>query len=211
MRDWLAATIRRMNRGNSGAALVALVLIVLLLSAWTAETIGIHALFGAFLAGVVMPASIGMRNLLTEKIGDISVILLLPVFFAYTGLRTNIELLHERQLWILFVVILLVAVAGKFGGSALTAKLMGHSWSDSLSLGALMNTRGLVELVALNIGYDLGILSPQIFTVMVLMALATTMMTGPILDALAGSKTATMNQPPGNITPVANKAITVPD
>ncbi len=109
--------------------------------------------------------------------------MLLPIFFAlFTGLRTQIGLLGQGHLWSVFGMIMLVAVGGKLGGSAATAKLMGQSWTDALGIGALMNTRGLMELVVLNIGYDLGILSPEIFAMLVLMALATTFMTGPLLD-----------------------------
>jgi len=163
---------------------VAISFFVLLLSAYFAEIIGIHALFGAFLAGVIMPQNLKFKELLAGKIEDISVLLLLPIFFAFTGLRTQIGLLNEGNLWTTCGVVILIAVLGKFGGSAMSAKMMGQSWKDSLSIGALMNTRGLMELVVLNIGYDLGILSPQIFAIMVLMALATTFMTGPFLDLI---------------------------
>jgi Kef-type K+ transport system membrane component KefB len=169
------------ERGKPKAA-VALVFMVVLLSAWIAEVIGIHALFGAFLAGVIMPADTTIKELLTDKVEDISVMLLLPIFFAFTGLRTQIGLLGQGELWVVFGMIMLVAVMGKLGGSTLTAKLMGQSWTDALAIGALMNTRGLMELIVLNLGYDLGILSPEIFAMMVLMALATTFMTGPLLD-----------------------------
>jgi len=101
---------------------------------------------------------------------------------VFTGLRTQIGLLNETNLWITFGWIVLVAVAGKFGGSTIAAKITGQTWKDSLSIGALMNTRGLMELVVLNIGYDLGILSPQVFTMMVLMALITTFITNPALN-----------------------------
>jgi len=136
-----------------------------------------------------MPQNMKFKELLAGKIEDISVLLLLPIFFAFTGLRTQIGLLNEGHLWATCGVVILIAVLGKFGGSALSAKIMGQSWKDSLSIGALMNTRGLMELVVLNIGYDLGILSPEIFAIMVLMALATTFMTGPFLDLINyGSK-----------------------
>lgn len=164
--------------------ITAFVFIVWLLSCYTAEAIGIHALFGAFLAGVIMPSGGNFRRLLSEKIEDLSLLLLLPLFFVFTGLRTEIGLLNEGNLWYVCLGIVGVAVVGKFFGSSVAAKLVGQSWKDSLSIGALMNTRGLMELVVLNIGYDLGILSPPIFAMMVLMALATTFMTGPILDIL---------------------------
>jgi len=140
--------------------------------------------FGAFLAGAIMPQEFNFRKTVIHKIEDVSIILLLPLFFVFTGLRTQISLLNEGGLWITFLWIVFVAVAGKFGGSTIAAKVVGQSWKDSLSIGALMNTRGLMELVVLNIGYDLGILSPQVFAMMVLMALTTTLLTNPILNLI---------------------------
>lgn len=180
----LEKTVRRLSEKHAKQQMVATVLIIMLLSAWMAEIIGIHALFGAFFAGVIMPANLSVKKLVMDKLEDVSTLLLLPVFFAFTGLRTQIGLLNEPHLWLFFGLIMLVAVGGKFGGSALAAKAMGQSWSNALSVGALMNTRGLMELVVLNIGYELGILSPQIFALLVLMALATTFMTGPLLSLL---------------------------
>src|SRR5688500_18980902 len=146
------------------------------------ETIGIHALFGAFIAGVVMPSSIDFRVFLRDKLESFSAAALLPLFFAFTGLRTQISLLNDWQSWALCGVIILVAIAGKLGGSMLMSRVTGMNWTKSFSIGVLMNTRGLVELVVLNIGYDLGILSGRIFAMMVLMALVTTFMTGPLLS-----------------------------
>lgn len=165
-------------------AMMAVVFIILLLSAYATETIGIHALFGAFMAGMIMPQDFSFRKTIIDKIEDISIVVLLPLFFVFTGLRTQIGLLNQSSLWVTFGWILLVAVGGKFGGSALAARFVGQSWKDSLSIGALMNTRGLMELIVLNIGYDLGILSPEIFSMMVLMALITTFMTNPALNLL---------------------------
>ena len=146
------------------------------------ETIGIHALFGAFIAGVVMPSSIDFRVFLKDKLESVTSAALLPLFFAYTGLRTQVGLLNDWQSWALCGVIILVAIAGNLVGSMLMARWTGMNWSNSFSIGVLMNTRGLVELVVLNIGYDLGILSGRIFAMMVLMALVTTFMTGPLLS-----------------------------
>jgi Kef-type K+ transport system membrane component KefB len=182
LKPWLAKKIGQLQQQHKEKSTVALAFLVLLFSAWAAEVIGIHALFGAFLAGVIMPAEVSVQKLLTDKLEDVSVLLLLPIFFVFTGLRTQIGLLGQGHLWSVFGLIMVVAVGGKLGGSAITAKLMGQSWVDSLGIGALMNTRGLMELVVLNIGYDLGILSPEIFAMLVLMALATTFMTGPLLD-----------------------------
>jgi Kef-type K+ transport system membrane component KefB len=165
-------------------SIVALTFLILMISAYIAEIIGIHALFGAFLAGVIMPPHFTFRRIMMEKIEDVSLVLLLPLFFVFTGLRTQIGLLNETHLWIVCGYIILTAVGGKFGGSALAARFVGQSWKDSLSIGALMNTRGLMELIVLNIGYDLGVLTPEVFAMMVIMALVTTFMTGPALDVI---------------------------
>jgi len=164
--------------------LVAGVLIFVFASALLTEAIGIHALFGAFLAGVVMPSNNRLRGFLRERLETFSSVFLLPLFFAFTGLRTQIGLLDDWPSWLLCAGLIAVAIAGKLGGSMLAARWTGMGWKDSFSIGVLMNTRGLVELIVLNIGYDLGILSPRIFTMMVLMALVTTFMTGPILSLL---------------------------
>lgn len=164
--------------------LIGMVFVLLVASAYLTEVIGIHALFGAFMAGAVMPDQNGFRQQFIQKVEDVAVVLLLPLFFIYTGLRTQIGLLTESHLWAMAAVIIAIAVVGKFAGSALTARYVGQSWKDSLSIGALMNTRGLMELIVLNIGYDLGVLSPEVFAMMVIMALVTTMMTGPSLNLI---------------------------
>jgi Kef-type K+ transport system membrane component KefB len=163
---------------------VAVSFCVLLVSSYIADVIGIHVLFGAFLAGVVMPPNEKFKELLTYKLEDVSSLILLPIFFAITGLRTQIGLLTEPAQWLLCLAIIGVAVLGKFGGATAAAKLVGQPWRSSFSIGALMNTRGLMELVVLNIGYDMGILSAELFAIMVLMALATTFMTSPLLDLI---------------------------
>lgn len=162
--------------------MVAIFFLTLILSAYTTEVIGIHALFGAFMAGAIMPENTKFRTMFIEKIEDVALVLLLPLFFVFTGLRTQIGLLNDGHLWITAGFIILTAVVGKFAGSTLTAKFLGINWKESLTIGALMNTRGLMELIVLNIGYDLGVLSPEIFAMMVIMALFTTFMTGPALD-----------------------------
>lgn len=163
------------------SGLLACIFIALLVSAWITEMIGIHALFGAFLMGVVMPDRNGFKEKVIARIHDVTTVVLLPLFFAFTGLRTQIGLLNDPQSWLICGLVLFVAVLGKFGGAAFTARFMGHSWRTSSLLGALMNTRGLVELVVLNLGYDLGILGPKIFAMMVIMAVITTMMAGLIM------------------------------
>mgnify|MGYP002360525823 CR=1 FL=1 len=163
---------------------VAIFFLTLIISSYTTEIIGIHALFGAFMTGVIMPDITKFRNLFIEKVEDVSVILLLPLFFVFTGLRTEIGLLNDPYLLKITGFIILVAVIGKFLGSALAAKFVGQSWRDSFTIGALMNTRGLMELIVLNIGLDLKVLTPEVFTMMVIMALVTTFMTGPTLNVI---------------------------
>ncbi len=178
-----------LERPDPSKAVLTVVLGVVLVSALSTELIGIHALFGAFLAGIVMPTAGGFRDKLVVRVENLSAVLLLPVFFAFTGLRTQIGLLNSAQDWLICLVIIGVATAGKLGGSALAARLTGMKWRESLQLGALMNTRGLMELIALNIGYDLGILSQRIFTMLVIMALVTTVMTGPLLTFFGKRRT----------------------
>ena len=172
------------KKSNIKKSVVAIFLLTLIVSAYLSEIIGIHALFGAFMMGAIMPDISKFRNIFIEKVEDVSVILLLPLFFVFTGLRTEIGLINDIYLWKVTGCIIAVAVVGKFFGSALAARFVGQNWRDSLTIGALMNTRGLMELVVLNIGYELGVLSPKVFTMMVIMALVTTFMTGPALDLI---------------------------
>ena len=162
--------------------LLALILLLAFGSAYVTEWLGIHALFGAFLLGTVLPKDPAFTRALTEKIEDMVVVLLLPLFFAFTGLRTSIGLLNSGGMWMYFGLILLVALAGKLGGSMIAARSTGMSWRESSAIGILMNTRGLMELVVLNIGLDIGIISPALFAIMVLMAIVTTLMTTPLLS-----------------------------
>jgi Kef-type K+ transport system membrane component KefB len=172
------------NKEGLSKPIVAIFIMTLIVSAYVAEIIGIHALFGAFMAGVIMPANINFRSIFIEKVEDVSVVLLLPLFFVFTGLRTQIGLLNDPQMWGICLLIIGVAVFGKFVGSAVAARLVGQNLRTSLMIGALMNTRGLMELVVLNIGYDLGVLTPEVFAMMVIMALVTTFMTGPAMDLI---------------------------
>lgn len=162
----------------------AFLLLILIISAYITQVIGIHALFGAFLAGVIMPPLPHFRKLIVDKVEDVSLTLLLPLFFVYTGLRTEIGLLNTPYLWEICSLFILVAIAGKFVGGAFSAKILGENWRDSLSIGVLMNTRGLMELIVLNIGYEMGILPPPIFVMLVIMALVTTFMTTPALSLI---------------------------
>lgn len=160
---------------------VGFIFLVLIVSAVMTEIIGIHALFGAFMAGVIMPANSGFRRVMMEKVEDVALVFFLPLFFAFTGLRTEIGLINTPQLWGVCVLLIFVAILGKLGGCTLAARLVGESWKDSFMVGTLMNTRGLMELVALNIGYEMGVLPPEVFVILILMALTTTFMTTPLL------------------------------
>ncbi len=182
VRPQLARVFKDPDSQQHGRRLIPIVLAFVLGCALITETIGIHALFGAFVAGVVMPPATEFRIFLKDKLEAFSSYALLPLFFAFTGLRTQIGLLNDWQAWLMCAVIIIIAIAGKLGGSMLMSRWTGMSWPQSFSIGVLMNTRGLVELVVLNIGYDLGILSGRIFVMMVLMALVTTFMTGPLLS-----------------------------
>ena len=178
----------RLTRDEPSHGTLAVVVCVVIAASLSTEVIGIHALFGAFLAGAMMPDVDGFRRKISDRVHAFSSVLLLPLFFAFTGLRTQIGLLHDVEGWSILLLITLVATLGKLGGSAAAARFVGMPWAESLKLGALMNTRGLMELIALNIGYDLGILSPRIFTMLVIMAVLTTMMTGPLLTLLRWQK-----------------------
>jgi Kef-type K+ transport system membrane component KefB len=164
--------------------LVPLVFVALFLSALTTESIGVHAIFGAFLIGAVMPHDSALTRAFTEKLEDLVAIVLLPAFFAFTGMRTQIGLVAGVEQWFVCAMIIVVATLGKFGGSLAAARLTGLSWRYSAALGILMNTRGLMELIVLNIGLDLGIISPTLFAMMVIMALVTTLATTPLLRLL---------------------------
>ena len=162
--------------------IVAFMFFVLIISAYLTEILGIHALFGAFIAGVIMPSHIQFRKILTEKVEDVALAIFLPLFFVSTGLKTQIGLISTPEEWITCLLFIFVAVFGKIAGTTVPARLTGESWRDSLSLGALMNTRGLMELIILTIGYEMKILSPSIFAMLVLMTLVTTFMTSPLLS-----------------------------
>ena len=163
---------------------IAIVLVALLASSMATEFIGIHAIFGAFLLGALIPHDSAIARTLTRNLRDVVTVLLLPAFFALTGMRTEIGLLASGESWLICLVIILVATVGKFGGTFVASRLTGCGWRDSASLGILMNTRGLMELIVLNIGLELGVISPTLFAMMVLMAVATTLATTPVLNLL---------------------------
>jgi Kef-type K+ transport system membrane component KefB/nucleotide-binding universal stress UspA family protein len=159
-----------------------LVLLLMLVAAWTTEWLGIHALFGAFFMGAMMPRNKYFLNSITEKLNDVTVVLLLPIFFALTGLNTSIGLINGTEMWMFFGLIMAAAVIGKMGGSTIAARISALHWRESAGLGILMNTRGLMELIILSIGLEFGVISHALFTMMVMMALATTFMTTPFFE-----------------------------
>lgn len=165
-------------------ALFFILILLMLAAAWTTEHLGVHPLFGAFMAGLVVPKDEELATKTRERIESVTLAFLLPLFFALTGLRTRIDLLTGWRPWAYAVAIIVVAVAGKLLGAAVASRLTGIGWRDAIALGVLMNTRGLVELVVLNAGLELGILSSTLFTMMVIMALVTTFMTTPLLNVL---------------------------
>ena len=158
-----------------------LVLVVVLVSAWTTEQIGIHAIFGGFLAGVVMPRRDPWRRELHDRMETLVTYLLLPVFFVVVGLGTRVDMLTSPALWAVTALVIAVAVAGKFGGATLAARASGETWRSSATIGLLMNTRGLTEIVILTVGLELGVITPTLFTIMLLMAIVTTLMATPLL------------------------------
>src|SRR5947207_2359642 len=178
----LSAMVDRSGRLSQN--MVAIVFLLVLASAFATDTIGIHAIFGGFMMGAILPKDALFTRELVDKVEDFAVVFLLPIYFAYTGLRTQIGLLDEPRLWLECGLVIGVATLGKFGGSALAARVTGLGWREACALGVLMNTRGLMELIILNIGYDLGVLSPALFAMMVLMAVATTLATTPVLAAI---------------------------
>lgn len=185
--------LNRMFGGNAndwipGRAFIVGLLLFIFISALLTEVIGIHTMFGAFLAGAIMPTQTPLQLFLKDRLATLGSVFLLPLFFVFTGLRTQIDLIGDWWNWLICAGVIVIAITGKLGGAMLAARWTGMSWQDAFSIGALMNTRGLMELIVLNIGYDLGILSPPIFTMMVLMALATTLMTGPLLSLFGYSK-----------------------
>jgi Kef-type K+ transport system membrane component KefB len=172
---------------------LAMVLLVVLLSAVATDWLGVHALFGAFFAGLIMPREAHVERLFEERIEPLTMALLLPLFFAFSGLRTNVQLIDNPAHWRDAALILGVAIAGKAGASTIAARAMGSNWRDAGTLGFLLNTRGLVELVVLNIGLDLGILSPIVFSMLVVMALVTTFMTSPAVRWLRAPEPAAVS------------------
>jgi Kef-type K+ transport system membrane component KefB len=183
LRPVVERLVRVVDHRGTTQGVMTVTFVALLLSALITEAIGVHAIFGAFVLGILVPHDSRIARQLRAQLEGLVVVLLLPAFFAFTGLRTQVGLVHGTG-WVLCGLIILVASLGKFGGSAVAGRLTGLSWHDAASLGVLMNTRGLVELIVLDIGLELHVLSPALFAMLVLMALATTMATTPVLALL---------------------------
>jgi Kef-type K+ transport system membrane component KefB len=172
------------KRGEISENRMAFLLLLALASALCTERLGIHLLFGSFLMGAIMPKEPKFVRYVLDRFETITITLLLPLFFAFTGLRTNVGLLKGSAMWFYCALIILVATAGKLGGSTIAGRLSGMPLREAAGLGTLMNTRGLMELVILNIGLDIKVISPALFSMMVLMALFTTFMTTPVLELI---------------------------
>jgi Kef-type K+ transport system membrane component KefB len=172
------------RRGRLDHDLMAMLVALVLVGACLTDVIGVHALFGSFVVGLMLAREHRLAQAVRDRLEDLLVVVLLPLYFAFTGLRTRLDLVGSGGLWGWAAAILVVAVAGKLGGSAVAARVSGVGWRDALALGTLMNTRGLMELVILNVGLDLGVLSPALYSMMVLMAVTTTVMTQPLLSVL---------------------------
>jgi Kef-type K+ transport system membrane component KefB len=197
LRPLAAYLVRRHKRPELTLELLGVVVAGALLSAAATDKIGVHPLFGAFLAGVCFPRVPQWQLALRERLDMLVSVLLLPLFFALTGMRTRLDLLNDGAMWLWAGVVLLAAVFGKVGGAVLAARWTGQSWRDAIALGALLNTRGLVELIVLNIAYSIGAFTPTLFTMLVVMALVTTMLTAPILSLLGIRGTA--KKQPGSV------------
>lgn len=181
----LAARLLRLRRGSDlSVELLGVMVVFAFVSAATTDALGIHPLFGAFLAGICFPRASSLREGVRQRLEMLVSVLLLPLFFALTGMRTRLDLLNKPTMWLWAAIVLAAAMIGKVGGATVASRLTGQSWRDSLALGVLLNTRGLVELIVLNIGYNVGVFSPALFTMLVVMALITTTCTTPFLNLL---------------------------
>src|SRR5580658_3403732 len=197
LRPLAAYLVRRRKRSELTLELLGVVVAGALFSAAATDKIGVHPLFGAFLAGVCFPRVPEWQLALRERLDMLVSVLLLPLFFALTGMRTRLDLLNDSAMWLWAGLVLLAAVFGKMGGAVLAGRWTGQSWRDAIALGALLNTRGLVELIVLNIAYTVGAFTPTLFTMLVVMALVTTMLTAPILTLLGIRGTA--KKQPGSV------------
>lgn len=177
----------RAEQGGLDESLLALVLVLFLLSAWAMDAVGIHAVFGGFLLGTAMPRG-KLAAAIREKLEPVTVVLLLPFFFTYSGLHTELTLLADPALLAVAALILVLSIAAKGGACYLAARLSGQDHATASGIGALMNARGLMELIVINIGLQRGIITPALFAMMVVMAIVTTLMASPLFEALYGRR-----------------------
>lgn len=171
------------REGEVTQPILGVVMIVLLLGAWFTDAIQIYAVFGAFIVGVCMPRGL-LNETLKRTIDNLSTVLLLPLFFTYSGLNTQISLLNSPLLWAVTGMLCLIAIAGKGVGCMIAARFAGESWRNAAAIGTLMNARGLIELIILNFGLQAGVITPTLFTMMVLMAIITTLMASPLFEKI---------------------------
>jgi Kef-type K+ transport system membrane component KefB len=168
---------------ESAKNLIIPVLLVVLICSWLTSAIGIYETFGAFVVGVILPRG-RLADELQSRLQLVTTGLLLPIFFAYSGLSTQIALVNSPKLWIFCVTIIVIAIVGKGVATTLGSRLSGFPWRESAAIGALMNARGMIELIVLNIGLEAQVITPTLFTMLVLMALITTVMASPLYQWL---------------------------
>jgi Kef-type K+ transport system membrane component KefB len=178
---------------------MAFLILLAMVSALCTERLGIHLLFGSFLMGAIMPKEPQFVRYVVDRLETITIAVLLPLFFAFTGLRTNVGLLKSPSMWFYCALIILVAALGKLGGSIAAGRLSGMRWREAAGLGTLMNTRGLMGLVILDIGLDVKVISPALFTMMVVMALCTTFMAVPVLDLICPNQAEPLSAEPASL------------
>ena len=186
LKRWIAHELRR-NQGALSLSGLAILLILLFLAAIATNLIGIFSIFGAFFLGAILFDEAEFRHAVQARVRDFVTVFFLPIFFTYTGLRTEIGTMTGGPLWVMCGLVLLAAVVGKFGGCTLAARFNGLPWREASMVGVMMNTRALMELIVINLGYDLGVIPKSVFFMLVLMAVVTTYLTTPVLRRLARS------------------------
>jgi Kef-type K+ transport system membrane component KefB len=184
----LAPLGREVERtGEMSMTVLGVTLALFCLSAFVMDAVGIHAVFGGFILGAVMPRGKFVEEL-KKKVEPLTVILLLPMFFTYSGLNTRLDMVNSLPLLLIALGMLVASIAAKFGACYVAARLAGEDNRTALGIGSLMNARGLMELIILNIGLQKGVIGPTLFSIMVLMAIVTTMMAGPLFELVYGRK-----------------------
>jgi Kef-type K+ transport system membrane component KefB len=172
------------NKGHVGMNAMAILIVMLFLSAIATSKIGIFAIFGAFILGTLFSDQHEFRKSLARQWQNFIFVFFLPIFFTYTGLRTDMGALHSNTMWLIAAAVIGAAIFGKFFGCAVAARWSGFGWRESTIIGAMMNTRALMELIVINVGYNLGVIPQSVFTMLVMMAVLTTIMTTPIVTRL---------------------------